>query len=106
MGRIFQEQLGCSSIIPTKIYVCKECLCPLTTKINLVSKDFRSKSGPAYLFNHYWNMHTGIPDDRELLSGLHTVADLYCNICGQNIGWKYVSIINTRNGERNRSLVR
>jgi len=25
-----------------------------------------------------------------MLSGLHTVADIFCCCCGQIVGWKYV----------------
>lgn len=26
-----------------------------------------------------------------MTTGLHTVADIYCNRCSQVVGWKYVS---------------
>ena len=26
-----------------------------------------------------------------MTTGLHTVADIYCNQCSQVVGWKYVS---------------
>lgn len=28
--------------------------------------------------------------NRELLTGMHVVADVSCNICGVTLGWKYV----------------
>jgi hypothetical protein len=36
------------------------------------------------------NVITGPPEDRLLLTGLHTVADLCCAGCKALLGWKYV----------------
>lgn len=27
-----------------------------------------------------------------LITGLHTVADIFCTCCNTNLGWKYVSV--------------
>jgi len=35
------------------------------------------------------NVHAGPLEERLMTTGLHTVADIYCNCCGQNVGWKY-----------------
>lgn len=32
----------------------------------------------------------GASEERLMLSGMHTVADVYCCSCGQIVGWKYV----------------
>lgn len=32
-------------------------------------------------------------EDRMLLTGLHTICDLYCKNCNAILGWKYVSLI-------------
>ncbi|KAH1218395.1 Protein yippee-like [Glycine max] len=37
------------------------------------------------------NFTIGTPEERMMLSGLHTVADIFCCCCGQIIGWKYES---------------
>lgn len=37
------------------------------------------------------NVSTGPPEERTLMTGLHVVADLYCNTCWSPVGWKYVS---------------
>jgi len=34
----------------------------------------------------------GPKEDRLMTTGLHTVADIYCNKCLQVVGWKYVSL--------------
>lgn len=37
------------------------------------------------------NVCLGPIEERELISGLHTVNDIYCSSCQQILGWKYVS---------------
>ena len=36
------------------------------------------------------NIITGQKEQRILLTGLHTVCDIYCKGCNNNVGWKYV----------------
>ncbi|XP_031118422.1 protein yippee-like At5g53940 isoform X2 [Ipomoea triloba] len=35
------------------------------------------------------NNMVGPLEERMMLSGMHTVADIFCCCCGQIIGWKY-----------------
>lgn len=37
------------------------------------------------------NVGCGPAEERVLLTGLHAVADIYCEICKTTLGWKYVS---------------
>lgn len=37
------------------------------------------------------NYVCGPLENRLLLTGLHTIADIYCTCCNANLGWKYVS---------------
>lgn len=37
------------------------------------------------------NIGCGRAEERFLLTGLHAVADIYCNSCKTTLGWKYVS---------------
>lgn len=39
-------------------------------------------------------MACGQAEERVLLTGLHAVADIYCECCKTPLGWKYVSIMN------------
>ena len=39
------------------------------------------------------NISLGPNEDRHLMSGLHTVNDIYCSSCQQILGWRYVSLI-------------
>ena len=34
-------------------------------------------------------MTIGVKEDRQLTTGLHTVADIFCYNCGEALGWKY-----------------
>jgi len=36
------------------------------------------------------NVTVGPKEDRVLTTGLHTVCDIYCLSCQDNIGWFYV----------------
>ena len=38
-------------------------------------------------------MVLGPKEDRLLMTGLHTVADIQCTICQQTVGWRYVRAI-------------
>ena len=44
----------------------------------------------SYLFASASNVSLGPKEDRVLLTGLHTVADIYCVSCVTRLGWKYV----------------
>lgn len=35
------------------------------------------------------NVAVGPKEDRHLITGLHTVADIYCSDCQELLGWKY-----------------
>lgn len=37
------------------------------------------------------NIGCGRAEERILLTGLHAVADIYCNSCRTTLGWKYAS---------------
>ena len=56
-----------------------------TRAISLTTRPRRS-----YLFASASNVSLGPKEDRVLLTGLHTVADIYCVSCETRLGWKYV----------------
>lgn len=35
------------------------------------------------------NVVTGVAEERQLLTGLHAVADIFCESCKLSLGWKY-----------------
>ncbi|BAT92604.1 protein yippee-like At5g53940 [Vigna umbellata] len=85
MGRFFVMELEGRS------YRCKFCSTHLALADDLISRSFHCRRGKAYLFNNVVNFTLGAPEERMMLSGLHTVADIFCCCCGQIIGWKYES---------------
>ncbi|KAK1405122.1 hypothetical protein POM88_004727 [Heracleum sosnowskyi] len=83
MGRIFVVELE------GRTYRCKFCKTHLALVDDIVSKAFHSRRGKAYLFTNAVNLTVGPPEERMMLSGMHTVADIFCCCCGQIVGWKY-----------------
>ncbi|XP_062092509.1 protein yippee-like isoform X2 [Humulus lupulus] len=53
------------------------------------AKSFHSRHGKAYLFSKVANISLGEKEDRMMMTGLHTVADIFCVGCGSIVGWKY-----------------
>lgn len=45
--------------------------------------------GRAYLFDQCVNIVTGPPEDRILITGLHSVCDINCKRCNTLVGWTY-----------------
>ncbi|CAI9787729.1 unnamed protein product [Fraxinus pennsylvanica] len=74
-----------------RTYKCKFCKTPLALADELVSKAFHCRNGKAYLFNNAANIKVGTLEERMMLSGMHTVADIFCCRCGQIVGWKFVA---------------
>lgn len=45
--------------------------------------------GRAYLFDQCVNITTGPAEDRFLITGLHSVSDIFCKRCQTLVGWTY-----------------
>ncbi|RRT63458.1 hypothetical protein B296_00041924, partial [Ensete ventricosum] len=39
------------------------------------------------------NVTVGIKEERLMITGMHTVSDIFCVGCGSIVGWKYVRLI-------------
>ncbi|CAF1869652.1 BnaC04g56710D [Brassica napus] len=83
MGRLFVVHLE------GKIYSCKHCKTHLALYEDIISKSFHCKHGKAYLFNKVSNVTIGETEDRMMMTGKHTVADIFCVSCGSIVGWRY-----------------
>lgn len=46
------------------------------------------------------NVQCGTAEERVLLTGLHAVADIYCECCKTTLGWKYVSVSKNNSFQR------
>mmetsp|Transcript_2846 Transcript_2846/g.13307 ORF Transcript_2846/g.13307 Transcript_2846/m.13307 type:complete len:88 (+) Transcript_2846:959-1222(+) len=58
--------------------------------ICLFGKSFQGRHGRAYLFDSVVNVSVGEKENRTLITGLHSVADIQCNVCHSTLGWKYL----------------
>mmetsp|Transcript_582 Transcript_582/g.1111 ORF Transcript_582/g.1111 Transcript_582/m.1111 type:complete len:111 (-) Transcript_582:91-423(-) len=84
MGRVAQTILD-----SPKVYCCRSCNAHLARGDDISSKDFHGRHGPAYLFKTAVNVSVGPSEDRVLMTGLHVVRDMFCNVCHHELGWKY-----------------
>ncbi|XP_017188804.1 protein yippee-like At4g27745 isoform X1 [Malus sylvestris] len=78
-----------------RLYGCYKCQNHVCCHDDIVSKAFQviqahASRGRAFLFSHATNVVVGPKEDRHLITGLHTVADVHCCDCGEVLGWKYV----------------
>ncbi|CAH8473990.1 unnamed protein product [Schistosoma guineensis] len=78
-----------SSDSDDRTYSCVHCRAHLARHQDLISKSFQGSQGRAYLFDTVVNVSCGKPEERLLLTGLHSVADIYCDCCHTVLGWKY-----------------
>ncbi|KAH7568880.1 hypothetical protein JRO89_XS06G0066700 [Xanthoceras sorbifolium] len=104
MGRVFLVELEGRSF-----YKCRFCHSHLALVADVVSwvteSDFKfvafrvlweicwsftCRRGRAYLFSDVVNITVGPQEERLMLSGMHTVEDIFCCCCGQILGWKYI----------------
>ena len=46
-------------------------------------------TGRAYLFDYCVNVSIGPAEDRPLITGLHSVCDIFCKRCKNMVGWTY-----------------
>jgi len=72
-----------------RTYSCAHCRANLAPHSSIISKSFQGSQGKAYLFNSVVNIGCGPAEERVLLTGLHAVADIYCECCKTTLGWKY-----------------
>jgi hypothetical protein len=85
MGRVFLRYVEAETV-----HCCAACRAHLAAHESIISKAFQGRHGRAYLFADVVNINSGPTENRLLLTGLHVVADIYCNACDTRLGWKYV----------------
>ncbi|KAH9748801.1 protein yippee-like [Citrus sinensis] len=94
MGRIFLVELKGRSY-----YKCRFCNSHLALADSVLSwvllKNDTWSIVSISLFLTHWifrvNIMLGPQEERLMLSGMHTVEDIFCCCCGQIVGWKYVA---------------
>ena len=88
MGRVFHQYITGKKA--RKMYVCKQCKAHLTSYDDIISKAFQGQHGRAYLFDSAINVYWGPKNERVLMTGLHSVCDVYCVHCHSPVGWYYI----------------
>ncbi|TFL04568.1 hypothetical protein BDV98DRAFT_524744 [Pterulicium gracile] len=71
------------------IYSCLKCCATIALQDELISKAFSGRDGPGFLIHIATNVRLGKKEDRALMTGVHSVADVYCLGCNERIGWFY-----------------
>lgn len=71
------------------VYTCGQCRTHLTSHDDIISKSFHGRHGRAYLFDQCVNITVGPAEDRLLITGLHSVCDIFCKRCKAMVGWTY-----------------
>uniref|UniRef100_A0A7S2V7S0 Yippee domain-containing protein n=1 Tax=Entomoneis paludosa TaxID=265537 RepID=A0A7S2V7S0_9STRA len=72
-----------------QVYACQQCRTHLTSHDDIVSKSFQGRHGRAFLLDGAVNLTIGPPEDRTLMTGLHSVCDIFCKRCKTLVGWTY-----------------
>jgi len=72
-----------------QVYTCGQCRTHLTSHDDIISKSFHGRHGRAYLFDQCVNITPGPAEDRLLITGMHSVCDIFCNRCKSMVGWTY-----------------
>ncbi|KAK7294684.1 hypothetical protein RJT34_17575 [Clitoria ternatea] len=83
MGRLFLIHLE------GNCYSCKHCQTHFALADDIISKSFHCRHGKAYLFDKVVNVNVGEKEERMMITGMHTVVDIFCVACGSIVGWKY-----------------
>ncbi|XVF53143.1 hypothetical protein PTKIN_Ptkin05aG0076800 [Pterospermum kingtungense] len=78
-----------AEMVGPRLYSCCNCRNQVALHDDVISKSFQGRHGRAFLFSHAMNVMVGPKEDRQLMTGLHTVADVYCCDCREVLGWKY-----------------
>mmetsp|Transcript_109453 Transcript_109453/g.306123 ORF Transcript_109453/g.306123 Transcript_109453/m.306123 type:complete len:298 (-) Transcript_109453:136-1029(-) len=72
-----------------QVYTCAQCRTHLTSHDEIISKSFHGRRGRAYLFDNCVNVSVGPAEDRRLITGIHSVCDIFCKRCNTMVGWTY-----------------
>ncbi|KAF1317612.1 putative yippee-like protein, partial [Globisporangium splendens] len=71
-------------------FYCVDCGSLVADRDDVVAKSFFGRTGKAFLMNSMFNIRTGSPRNRYLMTGMHTIADVVCKVCDAVLGWKYL----------------
>ncbi|KAJ6500187.1 yippee-domain-containing protein [Mycena vitilis] len=74
-------------------YNCSKCSAVIALQDETITKLFQGRDGRGLqdgsLMHSAVNLKLGSREDRSLITGVHTVADVFCLGCNERIGWYY-----------------
>jgi hypothetical protein len=88
MGRLHKDVLPTAGAGGERVYGCAACHAHLSSAARIVSKAFQGRNGRAFLFASAVNVTAGPREERQLMTGLHVVTDLFCAVCQHPVGWQ------------------
>lgn len=56
----------------------------------------QAKTGQAFLFSDARNIVFGQKEEKTLITGVYTIAAIFCTNCGEELGWKYLQASEAR----------
>ncbi|XP_014516044.1 protein yippee-like At4g27745 isoform X2 [Vigna radiata var. radiata] len=81
---------------PPATYRCRNCQTPIAYRDELLSKSYMAKTGQAFLFSDARNIVFGQKQETNLITGVYTIASIFCSNCGEELGWKYLQASEAR----------
>ncbi|ORX54083.1 putative fad NAD binding oxidoreductase [Hesseltinella vesiculosa] len=72
------------------LYTCARCHTHLSYQDSILSKSYHGSTGEAFLVCHVENISVGASERKMLMTGIHTIADVFCSTCHTQLGWKYL----------------
>ncbi|CCD24351.1 uncharacterized protein NDAI_0D00370 [Naumovozyma dairenensis CBS 421] len=81
---------GSISLKKFMTFGCRHCRTHLSSSNEIMSKDYRGKTGDAYLMDHVVNVIEGTMETRPMITGEYLVCDILCHWCKNLVGWKYI----------------
>ncbi|KAJ7045849.1 yippee-domain-containing protein [Mycena alexandri] len=70
-------------------YNCSNCSAVIALQDEAITKLFQGRDGRGFLMHSAVNLKLGNREDRSLITGVHTVADVFCLGCNERMGWYY-----------------
>lgn len=87
------HELSTELLHPTqvmRVFRCSDCAIVVADHDDIIAKSFFGRTGKAFLMNAMFNVTLGEPRNRYLMTGIHTICDVFCTQCQCILGWKYV----------------
>ena len=91
---LFHSQHRSQKNVSFITYGCRHCKTHLSSSFQIISRDYRGRTGTAYLMNKVVNVVEGKVEQRRMLTGDYLVCDILCHWCKRNVGWKYLQSSN------------